>query len=352
MRRLVSSTRPKITEKRCKTALSKSGLSYDYTVNPYTGCLHSCVYCYANFMRRFSGHMKDPWGSFVDVKVNLLEVLAGELPKRPGGSVWLSSVCDPYQQPEAKYELTRGAIQLISQYPKFTISILTKNALVLRDLDLLKRMGDRVDVGFTITTFSNEAQQIFEPHSSRVKERIGAMKRLNEAGLETWAFIAPMLPYVTEIELEDGLRQLKEAGVKRLLSDRYNARGSVINQTIAAYRAWNPKCDVKRIRQLLWGGDEYYRELDAKISRLWKEMTPDATYERDLDWYLNRKSGANTQAKWFCRSNLSRAASRTRFASISCRNSRVNPRGNPTFWSIRSMGRGRPVAGLWTVSMK
>jgi DNA repair photolyase len=88
-------------------------------------------------MRRFSGHMKNPWGSFVDVKVNLLDVLAKELPKRPSGSVWLSSVCDPYQQVEAKYQLTRGAIKLISQYPKFTISILTKNALVLRDLDLL-----------------------------------------------------------------------------------------------------------------------------------------------------------------------------------------------------------------------
>jgi DNA repair photolyase len=245
-------------------------------------------------MRRFSGHVKDPWGSFVDVKVNLLEVLARELPRRPGGSVWLSSVCDPYQQPEAKYELTRGAIELISEYPKFTISILTKNALVLRDLDLLKRMGDRVDVGFTITTFSNEAQQIFEPRSSPVKDRIRAARRLDEAGLQTWAFIAPMLPYVTEIELEDGLRQLKEAGVNKLMSDRYNARGSVVNQTIGAYKAWNHNCDVKHIRQLLWGGDEYYRELDTKISELWKDMAPDGKYERDLDWYLHKKSSVNT----------------------------------------------------------
>ena len=171
----------------------------------------------------------------MDVKVNLLDVLAKELPRRSGGSVWLSSVCDPYQQVEAKYQLTRGAIQLISQYPKYTISILTKNALVLRDLDLLTRIRDRVDVGFTITTFSNEAQPIFEPHGSPVKDRIDAIRRLNEASLQTWAFIAPMLPHVTEIHLEDGLRRLSEAGVKRLMSDRYNARGSVINQTLRAY---------------------------------------------------------------------------------------------------------------------
>jgi DNA repair photolyase len=73
-------SRLKVTEKSCKTALSKTGVtSYDYTVNPYTGCEHSCVYCYANFMRRFSGHLGDPWGSFVDVKVNLLDVLGKEL---------------------------------------------------------------------------------------------------------------------------------------------------------------------------------------------------------------------------------------------------------------------------------
>jgi len=240
-------------------------------------------------MRRFSGHLQDPWGSFVDVKVNLLDVLAKELPKRSGGSVWLSSVCDPYQQVESKYKLTRGAIQLLSKYPKFSISILTKNALVLRDLDLLTSIRGRVDVGFTITTFSSEAQRIFEPHSSPVKDRIEAARRFNEAVLQTWAFIAPMLPYVTEIELEEGLRQLAGAGVKRLMSDRYNARGSVINQTLRAYETWNPTRDLEHIRQLLWGGEEYYRQLDAKISDLWKRMAPEATYERDLDWYLHKK---------------------------------------------------------------
>jgi DNA repair photolyase len=281
---------PRITEKTCKTALSKSGLSYDYTVNPYTGCLHGCVYCYANFMRRFSGHLQDPWGSFVDVKVNLLDVLAKELPRRPGGSIWISSVCDPYEQVEAKYKLTRGAIQLISGYSKFAISILTKNSLVLRDIDLLTRLKSRVDVGFTITTFNQEAQSIFEPRASPVNERIQAIKRLSEAGVETWVFIAPMLPYVTELELEDGLRRLKEAGLKKLMSDRYNARGSVINQTLKAYQSWNPASDLEHIRQLLWGGDEYYRKLDAEIADTWKRMAPDATYERDLDWYLHKKT--------------------------------------------------------------
>ena len=241
-------------------------------------------------MRRFSGHARDPWGSFVDVKVNLVEVLAKELPKRSGGSVWVSSVCDPYQQPEAKYRLTRRTIQQLAEYPKFTISILTKNALVLRDLDILKPIRERVDVGFTITTFNEEARRIFEPHASSVNERLDAAKLLVDSGVATWVFIAPMLPYVTELQLEDGLHRSRQAGVVKLMSDRYNARGSVITQTLNAYRTWNPNCNLEQIRKLLWGGDEYYRELDAKIARLWRELTPDGSYERDLDWYAHKKA--------------------------------------------------------------
>jgi DNA repair photolyase len=159
-------------------------------------------------------------------------------------------------------------------------------------MDLLTQLKGRVDVGFTITTFNQDAQLIFEPHASPVKERIGAVKRLNEAGVDAWVFIAPMLPYVTEIELEDGLRQLKEAGVKRLMSDRYNARGSVIDQTLNAYQSWNSAIDLEHVRQLLWGGDDYYRKLDKEISELWKRMAPNAAYERDLDWYIRKKTSS------------------------------------------------------------
>ena len=285
---------PKIVEKLCKTALSKSGLSYDYTVNPYTGCLHGCVYCYANFMRRFSGHLQDDWGSFVDVKVNILDVLAKELPRRTGGSVWLSSVCDPYQQVEAKYRLTRGIIDLLSSYRNFSISILTKNALVLRDLDLLKRIKNRLDIGFTITTFNPDAQPIFEPNASPVRDRINALRRLTENGFDTWVFIAPMLPYVTEEGIEDGLRDLAESGVRRLLTDRYNARGMIINQTLRAYKAWNPTVNLQEVRKLLWKGDEYYDMLDEKISHIWRTEIPNANHERDWDWHLSRKVTSGT----------------------------------------------------------
>jgi DNA repair photolyase len=276
----VLESRLKVTEKSCKTALSKTGVSsYDYTVNPYTGCENACVYCYANFMRRFSGHLQDPWGRFVDVKVNLLDMLDKELRRKPAGTIWLSSVCDPYQPLEKKYELSRGVVDLVSKNSRFSLSILTKSSLVIRDLDLLERMRDRLDVGFTITTFSQSAQPIFEPKASRVTDRIKALEKLSEAGIDTWVFIAPILPYASEENLEQGFQQLAEAGVKRLMTDRYNARGMIMRQTLEAYKRWRPEIDLEKVRELLWRGDKYYRELDARIARLWKESASSSTYE-------------------------------------------------------------------------
>ena len=273
-------SRLKVADKLCKTALSKTGVSsYDYTINPYTGCQNACVYCYANFMRRFSGHLQDAWGSFVDVKVNLLDVLGKELPRRAGGRVWLSSVCDPYQPLEKKYELSQGVIELLSRHNKFSVSILTKSTLVLRDVDLLERMKGRIDVGFTITTFSPDAQQIFEPRASCVSDRIEALRRLNEAGIDTWVFIAPILPYATEENLENGLQSLADAGVKRLMTDRYNARGMIMRRTLQAYKRWRPSIDLGKLQDLLWRADEYYRQLDRKIACLWKHMAVGSAYE-------------------------------------------------------------------------
>lgn len=276
-------TRLKVTEKFCKVALSKSNADFrDYTVNAYIGCQHGCVYCYANFMRRFTGHLSDPWGSFVDAKVNLLDVLSKELQRRPRGTVWLSSVCDPYQPLERKYELTRGAIELFSRHKEFPISILTKNALVLRDLDLFEGMKDRADVGFTVTTFSPNAQPVFEPYASPVGDRIDALRKLNDAGIDTWVFIAPILPFATEEDLQQGLQRLAEAGVKRLLTDRYNARGMIMHQTLEAYKRWRPDTDPMKVRDLLWHGDRYYREFDKKIAELWKGMGIGFTHKAEF----------------------------------------------------------------------
>ena len=123
-----------VREITAKSVLSKSQV-YDYVVNPYVGCSHSCRYCYAAFMKRFTGH-REKWGEFVDIKINAPELLAGEIRKKRPGRVWVSGVCDPYQAAEKKYRLTRRCLEVLleNQWP---VTIQTKSSLVLRDIEEL-----------------------------------------------------------------------------------------------------------------------------------------------------------------------------------------------------------------------
>ncbi|MCJ7575900.1 MAG: radical SAM protein [Dehalococcoidia bacterium] len=173
-----------------RSILSKSQV-FDYVVNPYIGCQHNCVYCYARFMRRFTRH-KEPWGEFVDVKINALALLKHEIDKRPPGRVWVSGECDPYQPLETTYELTRRSLEILIQYG-WPITVQTKSPLVLRDIDLLRR-NDKVEVGLSVTTADDGVRKLFEPGTPPIKGRIEALEELRLANIRTYAMIAPMLP--------------------------------------------------------------------------------------------------------------------------------------------------------------
>ncbi|MDI6868893.1 MAG: radical SAM protein [Coprothermobacterota bacterium] len=212
-----------LREIRASSILNRSAISgIDYAINPYTGCLHGCVYCYADFMRRFTGH-KEPWGEFVDVKINCPELLLKQILKFKPGEVSFSTVTDPYQPVERKYRLTRQMLEILLDSP-FTVSILTKSALVLRDLDLLKRMRN-CTVGFSIPIFFPEISALFEGRASPPLERFEALRRLAEAGISTWVFIAPTLPYFSDSEenLEDIFRRAKESGAEFVMIDTFQA---------------------------------------------------------------------------------------------------------------------------------
>jgi DNA repair photolyase len=181
-----------VQKKNARSVLSKSGIpGVDYCINPYVGCSHGCRYCYATFMKRFTGH-REPWGRFVDVKVNAAAVLKREIGREAKGHVLLSSVTDPYQAAEARYQLTRACLEVLLSRP-FSVGILTKSPLVLRDIDLLKRFQD-MEVGLTITTDREEVRKIFEPHAPPIAARIQALKTLQENGIKTYVFIGPILP--------------------------------------------------------------------------------------------------------------------------------------------------------------
>ncbi len=204
-----------VKEITVKSALTPSRIEgIDFALNPYRGCAHGCRYCYADFMKRFSNH-NEPWGSFVDVKINIAQLLEKELKRKKYGTmnlgmipdsdvearciehgkkmlVSLSTVTDPYQPLEKKYQLTRRCLEILLR-DQISVSILTKSPLALRDVDLFKQFKN-IDVGITITTDRENIRKLFEPGAPPIQKRIETLKDLHQQGIKTWVFVGPMLP--------------------------------------------------------------------------------------------------------------------------------------------------------------
>lgn len=208
----------------CKSLLNKSGIS-DYTVNCYSGCAHACVYCYARFATRFT-HPREDWGTFVDIKVNAPQVLAREVKRKPAGHVILSSVCDGWQPMEKSSELTRQCLEILVRY-RFSISVLTKSALAVRDLDIMQN-GD-VEVGVTLTTLDAGLAALFEPGASPPEKRLEVLQSAKSKGLKTTAFLGPLIPFLSDSEesITALLKTVKDLQVDGFYMDKLNLRYGV-----------------------------------------------------------------------------------------------------------------------------
>lgn len=212
-----------ITEVTTKSALVRSRIpSVEYVINPYTGCGHGCRYCYAVFMAKYSKHHPSAaWGSFAEVKTNIVDVLRGELArKRKTGTAMLSSVCDPYQPAEERYRLTRGCIQALIDHG-WGVSVLTRSPLVTRDIDLLKT-SIGASVGFSIPTDGDAIRQVLEPNAQSIPARIDALRQVHSAGIHTWVFVAPLLPMNPE-----RLAEMIGPHIDEVMVDALNYRGQV-----------------------------------------------------------------------------------------------------------------------------
>ena len=201
-----------VKEVCAKSILSPSKI-YPWVINPYTGCQHGCSYCYARFMKRVTGH-KEPWGGFVDVKINAPDLLRLEIQKKKRARVWLSGVCDPYQPLEKKYRLTRQCLEILAQQ-EWPVIIQTRSPLVLRDMDIILNARD-VEVGLSVTTADDNIRKLFEPDAPPIPDRIQALEELHKAGIRTYAMIAPVLPGA------EGLAGLLKGKVDYVLVDRMN----------------------------------------------------------------------------------------------------------------------------------
>lgn len=227
----------------CRTILSPSGISdFGYSLNPYIGCVHACVYCYAHYMELYSGHT-EPWGTFVDVKMNAPQVLIRQLRRIPPSSIFMSSVTDPYQPVERRYRLTRRLLEILAPLPHF-LWIHTKSSLVERDIDLLRRFKN-LRVTFTIVTGDERAARLIEPGAPPVRERIRTLSRLARAGIRTSVFLGPIIPFVTERGLERLLRAIAGAGVRKIALDDLHYLERVSPRLIPALRRYDPQAPYR-----------------------------------------------------------------------------------------------------------
>jgi DNA repair photolyase len=183
-----------VNHKIAKSIITTSKLpDADFVINPYIGCNHHCVYCYAEFMSRFTGHSGEAWGSFIDVKEGYS---LPNLKKYKGKSILLGSATDPYNPLEKKYEKTRSLLKAFAGSTA-KIEILTKSNLVLRDIDLLRGIPD-LRIGISLSTTNADFARLTEAAAPSPEQRISALRTLHEAGIKTYAFISPIFPYLSD----------------------------------------------------------------------------------------------------------------------------------------------------------
>ncbi|TML40650.1 MAG: radical SAM protein [Actinobacteria bacterium] len=181
--------RAEYREEPCKSALNRvKGMMFDWSLNPYMGCVHRCTFCYVRaFERRADRPSDDRYGRSIRVKVNVVEVLRRELARASWKheTVAIGAATDPYQPAEGHYRLTRGCLEALADAHN-SFSIITRGPLIVRDVDVLAEAARRanVSVTFSIPTLDEEVWQKTEPSTAHPRQRLRALKTLVDAGVK------------------------------------------------------------------------------------------------------------------------------------------------------------------------
>ena len=193
-------------------------LSFDQSINPYRGCEHGCVYCYARPTHAYLGHSPGlDFETKLYAKANAAEVLEAELAK-PGylpRTIALGAVTDPYQQIERTYKISRQILEVLER-TSHPVGIVTKSALVVRDIGILRRLAKRdlVRVALSVTTLNRHVARTLEPRAATPLRRLDAIRQLTEAGIPTTIMTSPIIPGLNDHEIEQLLCAGKESGAE------------------------------------------------------------------------------------------------------------------------------------------
>ena len=210
-------------EEPCRAALNRvQGMGFKWSLNPYMGCVHRCTFCYVRaFERRADRPSDERYGTSIRVKVNVADVLRREL-SRPAWRrelVAVGAATDPYQPAEGKYRLTRGCLEAFAA-ARNPFSLITRGPLIVRDIDVLQDAARRaeVDVTFSIPTLDPVIWRRTEPGTAPPRQRLRAVRRLVDAGIDTGVGMAPILPGLSDDPalLADVVRAARDAGATGL----------------------------------------------------------------------------------------------------------------------------------------
>lgn len=245
----------KVNSVKSKNIMVKSNLpDADYVINPYMGCTHRCIYCYAEFMKRFSNH-GESWGEFIDIK----EFDQTSIKTKKGSTILISSVTDPYNHFESKYRKTRKILEML-EHSEANIEILTKSDRVIRDLDILIKIRN-LKVGISIAFDKENLREDIEPYAAKISDRILALQELSENGIKTYAFISPIFPGLTEY------REIVEKVYKYVdcvCFENLNLRGGYKKRVFDYIRGHHPELE-----------DMYHQIYHCRDEIFWKKTEDD-----------------------------------------------------------------------------
>jgi DNA repair photolyase len=253
---------------KCKTALSTSKLpGLKYTLNPYVGCEHGCLYCYSPAVLR-DAKMLERWGKVVRAKENIIEVLREEVERKKKGTVGVSTVSDPYQPLEKRLELTLRCMGLLSA-KGFDVSIHTKSDLVLRDSFLINPPG--FDVGVTITTMDKNIARRLEPMASPPDARASVLDHFSSKRIETWIFLGPIIPEINDSEESiTEVVKVAKSNNSHIIYDKLNLRAGVLDRLEPLLEFEKPGL-TGRISELTGPKSTWWKKVRSKVEKACKD---------------------------------------------------------------------------------
>jgi DNA repair photolyase len=267
--------RAEYREEPCKSALNRvQGMPFGWSLNPYMGCVHRCTFCYVRaFEQRAERASGDAYGLSIRVKVNVADVLRFELARRSwrGDPVAIGTATDPYQPAEGRYRLTRSCLEVLAAAAN-PFHIVTRGPLVVRDADVLAAASRRacVTVSFSVPTLDDDVWRRTEPGTAPPRQRLRALARLREVGIDAGVAVAPVLPGISDRpeQLAAVVRAARDAGATRIWASVVNLRPGTREHFLAhlaedwpdlapfyerlfGFRTYAPRKTQERVRRLV-----------------------------------------------------------------------------------------------------